>query len=198
MGAAKAVFSNDHQILAALADALGSDPFYAAIFRDFTAPPARRAAMLSYFDYAMTEAARIGRCVPAPDSLGAAIWVLPGAEDAAEEKEEFLKTVLGPKGMEDYRRIVAFMGERSEEAVPAGSWYLSIVGVSPAGQGRGLGAKLLAPTLAEADAAGAVCHLETFAPRSLPFYRRLGFEEVMRVREPVTGAEYGIMRRTPR
>lgn len=42
-------------------------------------------------------------------------------------------------------------------------------------QGQGLGEKLLAGTLAEASQANATCYLETFTPRNLRFYERMGF-----------------------
>jgi len=56
----------------------------------------------------------------------------------------------------------------------------------------------LAPTLAEADAAMAVCYLETFNPRSLHFYEHLGFVTRAEFDEPATRAQYTIMVRAPR
>jgi ribosomal protein S18 acetylase RimI-like enzyme len=55
-------------------------------------------------------------------------------------------------------------------------WYLIHVGVDPAAQGRGLGARLLAPTLERCDREGTPAYLETARAANLPFYRRLGFE----------------------
>lgn len=187
---------------AALVDALGQDPFYVAMACDFEHDQARRAQALGlYFDYSMAEGARRGRCVSAGDALGAAIWSLPAsasiAEAEASAKERFLNGVLGPKGNENYRRILEFMTPRAKAAVPETAWYLSIVGVARSEQGKGLGARLLAPTLAEADRNEAVCYLETFASRSLRFYNRLGFESVASHLEPITGSEYAILRRTP-
>jgi len=72
---------------------------------------------------------------------------------------------------------------------------LSIIGIEPAAQGQGIGERLLKPTLAEADAAGAVCYLETFSPRAVRFYERLGFRSAASHLEPCIRAPYVIMRR---
>ena len=69
--------------------------------------------------------------------------------------------------------------------------------MSPTTQGRGVGARIVQTTLAEADDAGAACFLETFSPRSPRFYERLGFKVVASHKEPVTGEEYFIMERAP-
>lgn len=55
-------------------------------------------------------------------------------------------------------------------------WYLAFIGVEPAYQGLGLGAKLLAPVIARADDQERACYLETPFPRTHRFYQRLGFE----------------------
>ncbi len=187
----------------ALADALIVDPFYLAISADFAHDMARRKAVLaSYFGYSMGEAERTGRCLTLDDpALGAAAWLLPrsDAAEAAESaaKRAFLADTLGPLGHANYHRIVDFMSARAPAVVPAGAWYLSILGIAPSAQRRGLGARLLAPTLAEADAAGVPCFLETFTPPSVPFYERLGFRREAAHLEPVTATEYLIMCRPP-
>jgi GNAT superfamily N-acetyltransferase len=184
----------------ALADALIVDPFYLAISVDFENDlPARKAVLAAYFAYSLAEARRTGRCETLEEDreLGAAAWLLPRTAqvDAQESaaKNAFLAHTLGPRGHENYHRIVGFMGPHATAAVPAHAWYLSILGISPAMQGWGLGARLLAPTLAEADAAGVPCYLETFTPRSIAFYERMGFQRGVRHPEPVTGSAYEIM-----
>ncbi|BDT68147.1 hypothetical protein os1_23290 [Comamonadaceae bacterium OS-1] len=185
----------------ALVDALRNDPFYAAITADFAHDAAQRHATLArYLAYAQDEAARSGRCVLAPDATqGAALWLLPGtaAQQAADSaaKAHFLATALGPQGLENYHRIVGFMGPRAEALVDASDWYLSILGIAPAAQNTGLGARLLRATLAEADAAGVGSYIETFEPRNIRFYARLGYATLGVFAEPVTGCDYTLMRR---
>ena len=68
----------------------------------------------------------------------------------------------------------------------------------PSAQGRGIGACLIEPTLAEADEAGATCYLETFDSRTPRFYQRLGFSAVGSHVGPVTASAYMIMSRSPK
>jgi GNAT superfamily N-acetyltransferase len=190
--------------VAALVDALRDDPFYAAITDAFAGNEAqRREALRRYFDYSINEGYRLGRVVVLPDQpAGAAVWLLPADasvyETARKAKAEFLAEALTDAGLEAYRRIIAFMHPRASAVVKDSAWYLSIVGVAPALQGQGIGKRLIEPTLAEADRAGAECYLETFGSDTPRFYERLGFQLAAEHTEPVTGSPYTIMRRTPR
>ncbi len=189
------------QASSALTESLFDDAFYWAITEDCGNDlAARKRALNLYFQYSLEEAGRTGRCVLAPDpNLGAAAWLLPRtpAVDAAESaaKSEYLASALGPRGRENYYRIVRYMAPLAARVVPPDSWYLSIVGILPSAQGRGLGAKLLAGTLAEASRAHVTCYLETFTPRNLKFYERLGFRKVAEHLEPTTNKEYVVMRK---
>ncbi len=117
---------------------------------------------------------------------------------AAQNKRVFLETTLDAEGCTNYYRIVNFMKAKAASVVDGAGWYLSIVAVDPAAQGQGLGRKLLEPTIAEADRVFATCYLETFTPRNLSFYERLGFAAAARFAEPTTGADYAVMVRSPR
>ena len=184
-----------------LVDALQEDPFYVAISVDYENEHSlRRLRLAEYFSYSMEEARRIGRCVHLSDcSIGAAAWLLPQDEvqrrQSSSHKAEILEECLGPTGRKNYGAIVSWMSKQSAPYV-AGAWYLSIVGVAPEAQGRGLGKQLLLPTLAEADAAGDQCYLETFSARSIHFYDRLGFHTLRVLLEPTTKALYSLMVRS--
>jgi GNAT superfamily N-acetyltransferase len=179
--------------------ALEADPFYQSITVDHEQdPPRRRSALAAYFSLSIEEGRRIGRAIHLEDpAFGVAVWHLPQTQEveanATEHKRVALSRVLGPAGLENYDRILGYMAPRADRVVPPGSWYLSIIAVDPSQQGRGLGQRLLAPTLAEADARGAACFLETFSPRSRTFYSRLGFRERATFSEPTTGADYVLM-----
>ena len=196
-------FANNRATLNALVDALRRDPFYAAISEDFAHDEARRReALARYFDYSMSEGARTGRLVVFPEaSIGAAVWLLPVkpavSEAESKAKAAFLASELGANGGLKYRRIVDFMLPHARAIIAPSAWYLSIVGVAPAAQGQGMGARLLEPTLVEADQAGVECYLETFDARNLRFYQRLGFSIAGSHTEPVTRAPYTIMARSP-
>jgi ribosomal protein S18 acetylase RimI-like enzyme len=70
------------------------------------------------------------------------------------------------------------MGKIHARHVPEPHWYLMIVGVDPALQGRGVGSALVKEGLARADQEDVPCFLETSNERNLAFYERFGFAVV--------------------
>ncbi len=56
--------------------------------------------------------------------------------------------------------------------------YLSVIGVHPSRQGRGVGGALLRHLVSEAGARGLPCHLETAKPSNVSLYERFGFRVV--------------------
>lgn len=196
--------SNSPATVTALVESLRYDPFYEAITREFADNEARRRqALARYFDYSMSEGARMGRLIVWPDpAVGAAVWSLPAEASVynaeAKAKAEFLSAALGSTGWDVYQRIIGFMRPHAAATVAQTAWYLSIVGVTPSAQGQGIGRRLIEPTLVEADDAGVDCYLETFDRRNPRFYQRLGFSAVGSHAEPITGASYRIMRRNPK
>lgn len=172
---------------AALVGALRDDPFYAAVNVD-----GPEDALLGYFAASIAEARWVGRV----DSLGpegAALWITssdPIALEAARAaKLEAFARVLGARGLANYRAMVEGMVEHQKGLLPEGIWYLSILGVAPEHQGRGLGGRLLQPVLS----LGQASYLETFGQRSLRFYERLGYETRAEFHEPITGLPYWVM-----
>jgi len=188
----------------ATAAALADDPFYRSITDAFASDGVRRRAVLEqYFSYSIQEGRTLGRTVHLPDpTQGVAVWLLPQSAEieaqAARAKRAFLESTLGPRGTANYYRMVEYMSDRAGPLVGDDAWYLSIIAVDPALQGRGSGPQLLAPTLREADAVGGVTYLETFSPRNPRFYERLGFVTRARFDEPTTQAQYAVMVRDPR
>jgi GNAT superfamily N-acetyltransferase len=191
-----------HPSIPALVDALIGDVFYQALLVEQDDDDGRRTTLARYMAYAMEEAARTGRLVTLDEpAAGAALWLLPRTADVETRehaaKHTFLRDLLGPRGYAEYARITGFMHARAASVIPGDAWYLSILGVRPAEQGRGVGQRLLAPTIAEADAVGATSWLETFTTAAARFYERVGFTLVAWHDEPATGRPYAILRRDP-
>ncbi|MFC3613116.1 GNAT family N-acetyltransferase [Lutimaribacter marinistellae] len=187
----------------ALHAALAEDPFYATLEALADHPEGRRAAMLSYYEYSMLEAERFGLlCLTDTPGAGAAVWSLPLDDDTASQKKRdkaaMLRACIGKASCAAYDAINVNMAKGTLPLVDPSDWYLSILGLDPSVQGQGKGSALLAPVLARADAAGVGCYLETFTPRNMRFYQRLGFVAVGTFHEPVTDAEYHVMRRPVR
>ena len=107
-------------------------------------------------------------------------------------------------------RFVELEGDRSAASAAADDeyhgWrpserhlYLATMGTTPASQGRGLGARTLAPGLQFADEQGLVACLETSSEANVRFYSRLGFEAVRHWRiADGTGPDLWLMRREHR
>jgi len=190
-------------ITEALYQALCKDPFYLEMEHSVSYDPAtNREALLRYFDYSMNEGHKYGELyIPGIERFGASVWTKPTngtlAKHISREKKSFIRRNLGEASLSKYMAITTFMSERAADIIPDDSWYLSIVGVAPQHQGQGLGGTLVRPILDKADALGVPSYLETFTPKNRGFYRRLGYQEVSSLVEPVTGSEYWIMIREP-
>lgn len=76
-------------------------------------------------------------------------------------------------------------------------WYLPIIGVAPAWQGRGYGASLLGPILRRCDGEGTPAYLEASTPRNRALYERHGFEVVEECRYASDGPPLWRMWREP-
>lgn len=183
--------------------ALTRDPFYITLEKHSTLDPeSAREAMFRYLDYSLAEARDHGRVGLTPDQTsGAAIWSPPldgqTQTTLSGRKKNFIKDQLGQTSLDIYCRIVDFMSDRSRDVVPDGAWYLSILGVDPDCQGRGLGKDLMAPVLSEIDRHNAACYAESFTPENFGFYLGLGFKKAKTIDEPVTGSAYTILVRNP-
>jgi len=189
----------NREIATALYGALTEDPFYITLEKSSSGDAVKaKEAMLRYMDYSMKEARTHGElCIPEDTNHGASLWSKPRNIDLARQistqKKQFLQDYLGVESRDIYCKIVNFMSDESREVVSDKFWYLSILGVSPDLQGKGLGPDLVLPILKKIDGLGASAFLETFIPKNFRFYKRLGFHEAKTVHEPVTGADYTIM-----
>jgi len=72
----------------------------------------------------------------------------------------------------------ALVGKMDEFHPQEPHWYLAIIGVDAARQGRGLGAQLMEAALARCDEDGVIAYLESSNPANIPLYQRHGFEVI--------------------
>ncbi|WDZ99600.1 GNAT family N-acetyltransferase [Mucilaginibacter sp. SJ] len=186
----------------ALYEALIPDPFYIELLREILGgEPEKREILMKYMDYSMKEGEKYGRLTIAGDpAYGATIWSQPLNPATDNEKsllkKDFIKTHMGEPALKAYSTILSFMTEQLDPILHD-AWYLSIAGIKPSSQGQGLGANLLMEILNETDKNGISTYLETFTPRNIRFYERMGYKIAKEVSEPVTGCPYWIMIREP-
>lgn len=187
----------------ALYDALIPDPFYITLENQVQGDSLmKKEAMLRYFDYSMIESEVYGSlCIPDEHKYGVSIWSKPMdgnlERKMKSEKKEFLLNHLGQSALDSYLSIVDFMSDKATILAQSNPWYLSIVGLKPSFQNKGLGAGLIEPILRESDKQGIITYLETFTPRNITFYERLGYTAIDSFHEPVTNSPYWIMQRIP-
>ena len=192
------------ELAEALYDSLIADPFYLTLEKTVSGSnQERREAILRYMDYSMVEGEYFGQTfIPTGYSYGVSIWLKPLSDNDEIEKKrrkkEFIVNHMGQSSWFCYDSIVEFMSTKSSSLIPTDSWYLSIVGLKPSHQSKGIGSSLINPTLATTDRKGLVTYLETFTPRNIKFYERLGYKTIKSFHEPTTKTDYWIMTRQPK
>lgn len=110
------------------------------------------------------------------DFCGAALWLPPGVESDAEAMGQIIVDNATPAALED---VEGFMEQMAGfHPHDDDCWYLSMIGVDAAHQGRGFGAELMKHALQEIDKRGCMAYLESSNPRNVSLYQRHGFEAV--------------------
>jgi len=102
-----------------------------------------------------------------------ALWLPPGTEADGDAIVAALAETV-EEGKHDDTFAVLGQMDAAHPAYP--HWYLPWFGVDSALQGGGLGSQLMRSCLQIVDAGHAPAYLETPNPRTVPFYKRHGFE----------------------
>jgi GNAT superfamily N-acetyltransferase len=107
--------------------------------------------------------------------LGAAMWLPPGVAPDAERLGAIVEAHAPKDRIADMMQVFEQM-DRYHPPEPC--WYLPLIGVDPAHQGRGIGSALMRHALANCDREGVCAYLESSSPRNVPLYERHGFEVI--------------------
>lgn len=105
------------------------------------------------------------------DYAGTALWLPPGSE--------LDETAIGaslPSGREG--EFAAVFEAMTSYHPQEPHWYLPLIGVDPAHQGKGYGDALMSYALDRCDRERVPAYLESTNPRNVSLYRRHGFEPV--------------------
>ena len=104
---------------------------------------------------------------------GAALWLPPGVQPDEEELSAIMERTVPAERRADVFAVF----EQMAKLRPSGpQWYLPLIGVDPAYQGKGHGAALMAYALERCDRDRMPAYLESSNPRNVSLYRRHGFE----------------------
>jgi GNAT superfamily N-acetyltransferase len=109
----------------------------------------------------------------AESGRAAAMWLPPGVQPDSEKLTALVEAHVPQDRLADMMQVFAQM-ETFHPSEPC--WYLPLIGVDPAYQGRGYGSALLRHALEQCDRAGQSAYLESSNPRNIPLYERHGFE----------------------
>ncbi len=169
------------QAAAILGRAFQNDPLMVYTIPD----PAERARMLPEFYARMLRFGILAGEVytTAPAMVAVALWLPPGVQWTRERVQAAglheLSSVIGADAIARFRDVVGHEAQARERDMTEPYWYLLLLGVEPALQGRGLGGELIAPMIQRAHREGVPCYVETEQPRNVAFYLRHGFELII-------------------
>lgn len=198
------VSSQTKQATKVLASAFHDDPMMEYVIPDASKRPRPLAA---FFDMCVRYARLQGEVYTTSTTDGAALWVRPEMGNlslGSALKAGLLFSVvrgavtLGPGGLIRLLNVGNYTEKARHHIVPGPHWYLMILGVDPAQQGKGIGGSLMRPILAKADAAQLPCYLETMNGANLAIYQKHGFKVVAEGAMPKGGLYIWSMLREPR
>ncbi|HMQ29745.1 MAG TPA: GNAT family N-acetyltransferase [Chloroflexaceae bacterium] len=176
-----------------LARAFVHDPLWCYLFPE----PGQRAALVlqafrAFAPSLIADAVALGVGAPLE---GVAVWSPPDKappQPGALLSPGLLTLAFGPflAALPRAAPIFSRFEALQRRHAPEPHYYLSIVGVVPGAQGRGLASALIRPVLAQADARGLTAYTETMTPENVPLYQHYGF--VVREEAPVAAGELRI------
>jgi ribosomal protein S18 acetylase RimI-like enzyme len=104
---------------------------------------------------------------------GAALWLPPGVHPDEHRLGELMESTTSPSARSEGPAIFEQMA-KYHPSEP--HWYLPLIGVDPAHQGKGHGDALMVYALERCDRDKLPAYLESTNPRNMSLYRRHGFE----------------------
>lgn len=130
--------------------------------------------------------------------IGAALWLPPGSwhlDPLAQLR--LLPSIVRALRGDTLRLLRAFKFIERKHPRKGEHWYLPMIGVTPAWQGRGYGSALLRPMLTRCDTERTPAYLEASTPRNRALYERHGFEVLEECRYASNGPPFWPMWREP-
>lgn len=105
----------------------------------------------------------------------AALWLPPGIHGDQTALRELLQRSVSEG---DQKQVFALFEQMDNWHPVEPHWYLPLIGVGPAEQGKGYGSALLRHALERCDGDDKIAYLEATSRQSLTLYERHGFERL--------------------
>ena len=109
------------------------------------------------------------------DFMAASLWLPPGVHSDMEAMGELAVKAIAQR---DQEKIFGFLGQMGEYHPTEPHWYLPLIAVDPAQQGKGYGSALLGHALQISDRDKLPAYLEATSPHNRRLYERHGFEAI--------------------
>ena len=129
-----------------------------------------------WFRALIAEAIPLGTALRLVDGRSAAIWFPPGARGGGTGIAEVLLRGVTSVSSRSARAKAELDRSLSSRRPLHDHWYLAATATESGYRSQGRGAALMEHTLRLCDRTAVPAYLETSTPRSVPFYRSLGFE----------------------
>lgn len=188
-------------LAATLSRAFYDDP----LFRYFFPKDKKRQALSYYtFRYMLTHTHNHGEVVATQGSDdGAALWVPSQSMEYSTTdliRYGAIRGVLNQGVPALFRQLGALntMLAMHRSIIIKPHYYLTVMGVDPARQGKGIGSSLLRPTLKRFDEDRMPAYLDTHNERNVSLFRRFGFEVIHHGYLPGSSVMHWAMLRVPR
>jgi GNAT superfamily N-acetyltransferase len=110
--------------------------------------------------------------------LGAALWLPPGARPDEAAIDALMESTADAGTAIDGPKLMQQMASHHPQEP---HWYLPLIGIDPAHQGKGLGSVLLRHATDICDRDGMPAYLESSNLANVPLYERHGFEATGRI-----------------
>lgn len=163
----------------------------------------RRRLLYYNFRNVISHGMRAGLVHTTPGSVeGVAMWLPPERPtatllDAVRMGFFSLPLKATPLQVVRFAAMMALFDKLHHQDAPKRHWYLNVLGVDPERQGQGVGGRLIAPVLEEADRERLPCYVETGKEINVTFYRKHGFEVLRQGNLPLGGPRWWTMLREP-
>ena len=107
------------------------------------------------------------------EGTAAALWLPPDVQPDDEAMGALMESSVDKKILGEAAAVMEQMGQYHPSEP---HWYLPLIGVDPAHQGKGHGSALLEHALVACDRDRVLAYLESTNPKNVPLYQRHGFE----------------------
>ena len=136
-----------------------------------------------------------GTAYSVAEFAGGALWLPPSVQPDEKALVALMERSIDPKRLQ----FVFTVLEKMEGYHPSEPhWYLPLIGVEPARQGRGHGSALLCHALERIDREGQSAYLESSNPRNISLYERHGFEKLGAIQAGASPTMVPMLRRPGR